>query len=413
MNGVPWLYNSSFFQILHAAPLTLSNTHADGSNLNFSGFTVYTIGANVEANGGGLNFTGAFNPNTGAMLSSLKAATGQSLAARNGGWGLAQDLTINALPFTVDATSSYSLNHVTVTNSILTYGVAGLSGAPSSPSLLTDVTLSGSGSVLKVFGNQSLTLDTASVNLAALTLTGGAQLQLAGDGGHQILSSEGTANLAKLVVNSGSVFSGAGNTAAHQIKLTLGSTGKLAVTNPNLPTTGVNLADAPLLSVPAVPGTPLAGSTAHQSLTLLGDIQMAANSTLEVTIFGNNTNANSLLMAGSAGTPVSTLAGNLSVVVAPGLNLTGNTLFVVFQENGAGYGPNRFANVPVTGSTLTSADGNWLFGVNYIGNQVILGNPTAVPEPSTYALFAGLVALGWMACRRQTRQRSATEANPA
>ena len=291
-------------------------------------------------------------------------------------------------------------------------------------STLTNATLTGNATVLRLLGNESISLDASMGPLpghgAALTVTNGAQFQLVGDGRHTVygtltnsvdlnIGSLG-AGISRIQVDSGGSILGAGNVTPNQFGLTLGNGGTLIVRNPNLSTVGVNLANAPVLPAPfsfsaaRAPGSTTAGSisaaglpgaNANQTLTLLGDIQMAANSTLNVTIFGNNNNANSLLMAGTAGTTAaSTLSGNLSVSVTPGLALTSNTLFVVFQENGAGFGSSRFGNAPSTGSTLTSADGNWLFGVNYVGNQVILGNATAVPEPSTSAVLlaaAGIV----------------------
>ena len=309
-------------------------------------------------------------------------------------------------------------------------------------STLTNTTLTGNATVLRLLGNESISLDASMGPLpghgAALTVTNGAQFQLVGDGRHTVygtltnsvdlnVGSLG-AGISRIQVDGGGSMLGAGNVTPNQFGLTLGNGGTLIISNPNLSTGGVNLANAPLLPSPftfsaaRAPGSASAGSNsaaslpganANQTLTLLGDIQMAANSTLNVTIFGNSDNANSLLLAGTAGTTAaSTLSGNLSVSVTFGLALTSNTLFVVFQENGAGFGTSRFANAPTPGSTITSADGNWLFGVNYVGNQVILGNATAVPEPSTYAMLAGLAAFGAgllrhrRALRRCHRQQS-------
>ena len=289
----------------------------------------------------------------------------------------------------------------------------------------SSTTLTGGSTVLKLTSNDAIALDGgSSIPYPALAVTGGATLQLYGDNTSRLLSTGGTAAFATLSVDGGGTIAGAGNTSSHQVRLIVGDGGTLTVFNPNLAHAAgtINLANAPVLpssafrfSAARAPGTgtggtvaadSLPGATSAQTLTLLGDLQMAAASTLNVTIFGDSTNANSLLMAGSTGTSASTLNGTLAVTVASGVaSLSATTLFVVFQENGAGYGSTRFGNAPATGSTITSADGNWIFGVTYANNQVILGNATAVPEPSTYAMLAGLAALGLAAWHRRRRTR--------
>ena len=302
----------------------------------------------------------------------------------------------------------------------------------------SNVTLTGAATVLQLSGSQSIALDTGRAE-PGLHITNGAQLQLVGNGAHTVYGtvllpyvpastapSLGFA-IGRIAVDTGGSLLGAGNTTPNQFGLTLGSGGTLTVYNPNLThdVATINLADAPVL-IPAspfrfsavrAPGTgaaatlsaaSLPGATSAQTLTVLGDLQMAAGSTLAVSIFGDATNANSLLMAGSSSTAASSLAGTLSVTVTPGVaSLSATTLFVVFQENGAGYGSSRFGNAPATGSTITSADGNWIFGVNYVGNQVILSNATAVPEPATCATLAGLAALGLVCWRRRGREHDA------
>ena len=299
-------------------------------------------------------------------------------------------------------------------------------------STFSHTTLTGASTVLQLSGAESIALDASDPNTPGLTVTGGAQLQLVGNGAHTVYGTTTTPTpqaqaatgsvgygIGRITVDSGGSLLGAGNTTANQFGLTLGSGGSATISNPNLAHSAgtINLASAPVLpsspfrfSAARAPGSgtggtvaadSLPGATSAQTLTLLGDLQMAAASTLNVTIFGDSTNANSLLMAGSTGTSASTLNGTLAVTVASGVaSLSATTLFVVFQENGAGYGSTRFGNAPATGSTITSADGNWIFGVNYVGNQVILGNATAVPEPSTYAILAGLAALGIASVRR-------------
>ena len=298
----------------------------------------------------------------------------------------------------------------------------------------SNVTLTGAATVLQLSGSQSIALD-ASRAEPGLGITNDAQLQLVGNGAHTVYGTTTTPvapklstgslgyGIGRITLDTGGSLLGAGNTTPHQFGLTLGSGGTVTVYNPNLThdVATINLADAPVLppfspfrfsaaSAPGAgnPGTlsaaSLPGATSAQTLTLLGDLQMAANSTLGVTIFGDATNANSLLIAGSAGTAASTLAGTLSVTVAPGVaSLSATTLFVVFQENGAGYS-GRFANAPATGSTISSADGNWIFGVNYTGNQVILGNATPVPEPATTA--AGFAAAALLVALVRRSQRS-------
>ena len=363
------------------APLWLSDTHATGSALNFSSFDAYTVGANVEADGGGINFFGSTDPNTGALVSTLTTAPGQTLVSRNAGWGMAQDLSINAFHLAVDATSSFSLKNVTVTGSTLTYGVSGASVSPAGTSLFSDVTLRGAGTVLAVLGGQRITLDNASLNAHALIITNGAQLQLTGDGAHQVLSSGGAGTPARMLVSQGGSLGGAGNTGAHQFALDLGAGGSVVVGN-------------------AGNGT---STTANQTLTILGDIQMAANTSLAVSIWGSGSNASGRLAVGSAGTPASLLNGTLLLTVAAGVTPDSSNTYVIFEENNNLVG-NRFAGQfgnAGPGGTVTSADGAWLFGVTYTNSQVILGNATAVPEPATVALALGLAALALAAgCRR-------------
>ena len=207
-------------------------------------------------------------------------------------------------------------------------------GTPNLNALTTfsSSTLTGGSTVLKLSGNDAIGLDSGSSTATpALTVSDGATLQLYGDSTSRLLSTGGTGAVATLAVGSGAVIAGAGNTSSHQVRLILGDGGTLTVFNPGLAHTAgiINLADAPVLpaspfrfSAARAPGTTtggavsaasLPGATASQTLTLLGDLQMAAAATLNVTIFGDSTNANSLLMVGSAGTSASTLNGTLSV----------------------------------------------------------------------------------------------------
>ena len=430
--------------------------YTGGGGLIFNGFTdgldnqglvEVKSSASVLASAGGL-FGHIFSSQAGVygtLLANGAAATGL-LPITSSPTALVEEQNIQALNGGVVNFSGFDVKNSILNSTPVNPGdtagafqvgngaVAGTIGTASQDvSALTtfsNTTLTGTATVITLTGTQSFALDASQPGTPGLHVTGGAQLQLLGDSGSTIYGTATTPaagasslgyGIGRILVDNGGLMSGAGNTTAHQFGLALGSGGTLTVSNPNQPHTAgtINLADAPVLA-PASPfrfsaasaprtgaaGTlsaaSLPGATSAQTLTVLGDLQMSAGSTLAVSIFGDSTNANSLLMAGSSGTAASTLAGTLSVTVGPGVaSLSASTLFVVFQENGAGYGASRFGNAPTTGSTITSADGNWIFGVNYVGSQVILGNATAVPEPSTCAALAGLAALGLATWRRR------------
>ena len=411
-----------------------------GGLINFSGYSTIDNPGTIET-------ISTYLPNAASLLPSSLAILSTTTMGNVQANGVNVKLDLTGASATLSNQSVNALNGSTVIldgrdvlNSTLT-GTGGglLLGAASNATFtnlttLTASTLSGTGTVLRLgtpgaspaAGYLALNNTATVYNADNFRITGGAQLQLVGSAGTLLYSTNASngaaaAGLARIAVDTGGSILGAGNTAGHQIALDLLSGGSITVYNASLATSAPNLANAPVLPVPfqvqamSLPGAAgsagasaasVAGAKSYQTLTVLGDLQMAAGSTLNVTIFGNSTNANSLLLVGSAGTPASTLGGNLAVTVASGVSLTADTLFVVLQENGTGYGTSRFANAPAGTGTLTSADGNWLFGVSYANSQVILSNATAVPEPSTYAALAGLAALGLVCSRRRFARRS-------
>ena len=273
-------------------------------------------------------------------------------------------------------------------------------------STLSSSTLTGISTTLLLSTNEKIAVDAAT----PFHVTNGATFSLTGQGGQQVLSSSGT-QLARISVDQGGTLSGAGG-ASNYIGLTVGSGGHLVVGNANF-------------------ATP---TRANQTLTLLGDLRLDAASSTNFTIFGANTDNSSLLLAGSnfngSLTPASFLAGTLSVTVASGLNLlpvgqASAPTFILFQESGAGFGNSVFSNAPVTGSTLTSTDGNWVVNVNYTATTVYLSNAahagavalaslssvTAVPEPSTWAAWLGLASLAGVALRRYRAKRPSAPAS--
>ena len=407
-----------------------NGTATTGGLIAFSGYTTLDNSGLVETVSHIGSQAGQLLPGTLNIISSTTPGTVQA-----NGTGVALDLVgtnatlvnqnLYALNGSTVILDGRDLSQVTLTGTgggVFRGGTGAIGGTlgtsnqdVSALSTLSSSTLTGSGTVLQLLNSEKFAVDPAS----GLSVTNGATLQLLGNGGHQILSSSGT-QLARLTLDSGASLIGAGNTVAHQVGLTVGNA-TITVANPNLASSGPNPALVPAAVLPLTnqssplvisgPPTPaLQGNTSHQTLTVLGDLQLAANSAVNVTIFGTGVNENSLLLLGSAASASSTLAGNLNVSVTPGLNLSGNTLYVVLQDNGPLPFSGTFANAPAGNSTLRSTDGSWLFGVNYSNNQVFLYNATAVPEPATCAALGGLAALAAAALRRRRNRPPATPA---
>ena len=367
-----------------------------GGLINFSGFGTIDNPGTIETISTYLTNAASLLPSSLAILSTTTMGNVQANGVNvkldlTGASATLSNQSVNALNGSTVVLDGRDMTNVLLTSTPTggtpgllrgsTLAVSGTIGAASQNvsnlTTLSNATLTGATSVLQLYTNERIALDYTT----PLAVTNGATLQLTGLGGQQVLSSSGT-NLARIVVDNGATLMGAGG-ASNYVGLTVGATGKLNVGNANL-----------------------ANTRANQTLTVLGDLQLAASSTTTISIFGAANNSSSLFVSGSAGTAASSLGGTLSVNVASGLILTPGITYVVLQENGAGWNSasNRFGNAPAIGSQITSADGNWLFGVNYTGNQVILSTlATAVPEPSTYAALAGLAALGLAAWRRRHR----------
>jgi hypothetical protein len=317
----------------------------------------------LRANGPGVVWSTSYPLDNSALVET------QNIQAVNGATIVFNRFDVKNVTITNDAASSLrgSTNAVTGT-------VGTASQDASALSTFTNATLTGATTALKLQGSESIALNASpAAGTYGLIVTSNAQLQLNGTGA--VYSAVGNA-LGRVLVDNGGQLTGAASVTPHQMGLTVGSGG--AVTAGNNPAVG--------------------DTVAAQTLSLAGDAQLQAGSTLNVTLFGDN--QSSLLSAGQG----SFLAGALNVNFAAGYTPSAASQYVVFAASGTGY-TGTFANA-LSGSHGFSS-GGYLFDVAYNSGNVVLGNAVAaVPEPSTYALLlAGGAAMGWVLRRRRRSDR--------
>ncbi|MEM7474102.1 MAG: PEP-CTERM sorting domain-containing protein [Planctomycetota bacterium] len=141
-------------------------------------------------------------------------------------------------------------------------------------------------------------------------------------------------------------------------------------------------------------GTIAAGSSPG-TLVLDGDVFFGSTSTLEVEIGG--------LLQGTeydflSALDTLNLDGSLDVRFISGFEATGADTFDILS---AGTLVGTFSGV-AEGDRINTADGVGSFQVNYVGDTVRLSNYLAVPEPSTFGLFA-IVLPGMLYRRRRSK----------
>ena len=145
------------------------------------------------------------------------------------------------------------------------------------------------------------------------------------------------------------------------------------------------------------------GSSPGQ-LNITGNLTLTSTSSLLIELGGTSAGTNYDLLAVSGDANLNGVLQLNFVNGFSGLISSGNTFTVLTSTNLIG----AFANVPVTGSRLTTLDGFGSFQVNFgassifATNAVVLSNFAAVPEPSTWALLiAGVVLVAFQVRRRK------------
>ncbi len=115
-------------------------------------------------------------------------------------------------------------------------------------------------------------------------------------------------------------------------------------------------------------------------LSISGDLSLASSSNLQFEI-GGTTAGTQYDVLTEAGTVALNLNGTLSVSLINGFNIsiTSANTFSIINSNQAITG--MFSNVAA--GRVTTVDGMGSFTVNTIGNNVILGDFQAIPEPSS------------------------------
>ena len=116
---------------------------------------------------------------------------------------------------------------------------------------------------------------------------------------------------------------------------------------------------------------------------------------------------------------------NLSVVIAPGVQISSTDIFTIIESTGSLItGALGYAVINGHSTTTVRANGDWRFEVANLGGSIVLQNGTRtplgfpgggtsiVPEPSTYALFGGLFALGLAYWRRRQRKETTVRVAP-
>lgn len=353
--------------------LTFTNTGAVFRSSNTSGAPVF-------------NFNGVVNVNAGSGGTASIAYTGGNRAI-SATFGSTSSLLINSGTLEVATTLYNNSPAVTVALQGVTTIVSG-----SGLSLIADsannvstgsasVALTNSGTL-----SQSGTITTSSRGAAgSATLTNSSVWKVSGLTAAIEKTNRATALNPTIVNSTGASFTGA--TASDKIDFN------------HLQTPGTDIAFANSGTIAAGNGSGLTALTSVGTLTLV-DFAI--------------TNASGSFMAFDVG---GSGAGEFDVIALQSSSLvfTNSTLAITLVNGftpGAGFSVNLFtSDVPasVSGSFASItvngvADANYSFAYNSTTGIGTLSYVSAVPEPSTYALVAGALALGAVVVRRRLRK---------
>lgn len=302
---------------------------------------------------------------------------------------------------------------VTVNSAVLWSSVRSLTlGGPGGISINTALGHSGaSGGITLNGGSLGLGANISSTN-GSLTLSGTSITQWGGtlSGSSLSLAHSGTATL-----NSLSSFTSVSKSGAGTLILSAGSNysgattisaGGLRVTNATGSATGtstVSLASGTTLSGTGIIGgltTLEAGSIIEPGVDSAGTLTFTNGLTInDGAIFNFELGSSSDLINVTGGTltgPASSGGATFHFSSASGFGAGTYTLI-----NGIGSSLSGFGATDFTVGTGISGY-NLIFGLS--GDALIL-TASAIPEPSTYALIAGLAGLGWVAVRRRRLKR--------
>ncbi len=406
-----------------AGTLTLSGTNTYSGITTINGGTVNVsslannFGSNINlniGNGGNLNYTGA-GENTARVVNLNGTNTNSTLT--QSGTGL--------LKFTSNFTAT-GIGAKTLILQGAGTGTGEISGAiVDNVGSLTNLAVATSTTPTSTINLGSVT----GVNVGAkITGTGiAAGTTITGIAGKVVTLSQPTNGVA-MAVNTAITVDGA--TITNSTALTKAGTGTWMLSGTNTYTGTTTVTGGTLLvngststgNVAVNTGATLGGSgTVGGATTIANGAFLAAGNSPGQLNFGsslilNDTSTTTMELAGNgrvAGTDFDkivvtgaiTFNGTLNIVSFSGYELNQTASYDLFDFGPSSSG--NFANVSVASTTLTRSLGIWagstLDGsVNYSFNQAdgIL-TVSAVPEPSTYAVLAGLGILGFAVYRRR------------